>query len=257
MDEEERDDQPVLRESSDFVEYDEFEDEFDHEYEYDEDDDESGLLSRTVRASLVPVIAVLLLFAFPAQVAQGPFRGLDVQSQTNTEKKVKRAARLACTKNPDGLPKGAPCRITIRSIGVDAPVIELGLRSDGTLQVPTVYSEAGWWKGGAKPGKIGSSVIVGHVDNLRGPAVFYRLPKLKSGDVVTISRVDKRPVRYVIEDLGVWAKSNFPSEIVYGPTPIAELRLITCGGVFNRSTGHYTNNIIAFGRMIGKGDADF
>ncbi len=243
---EQQDEQPVIGEeySTDFD---------DGDYE---DDDGEPRLNRAVKASLIPVVAVMLLVGLPAQVTKGPFRGLDVQSATEvqqTEKQVKRAARLACTKNPDGLPKGAPCRITIRSIGVDAPVIELGLRSDGTLEIPTVYSEAGWWKGGAKPGQIGSSVIVGHIDNRRGPAVFYRLPKLKAGDIVTVSRVDKRPVRYVIEDLGVWAKSNFPSEIVYGPSPISELRLITCGGVFNRSTGHYTDNIIAFGRMIGRG----
>ncbi len=244
---EEQDEQPVARESSsDFAD------------EYEDDYDDERLLSRPVRAFLIPAIAVLLMFGLPARVAQGPFRGVDVQSTPEAEQKVKRAARLACTKNPEGLPKGAPCRITIRSIGVDAPVIELGLRSNGTLEVPTVYSEAGWWKGGAKPGQIGSSVIVGHIDNRRGPAVFYKLPKLKAGDVVTITRVGiKRPVRYVIEDLGVWAKSNFPSEIVYGPTPIAELKLITCGGVFNRSTGHYTDNIIAFGRMIGRDGSGF
>ncbi|HEX2090079.1 MAG TPA: sortase [Actinomycetota bacterium] len=222
----------------------------------DEYDDEPRL-NRALKASLIPAIAVMLLVGLPAQVAQGPFRGLDVQTQTEAENKVKRAARLACTKNPDNLPKGAPCRIVIRSIGVDAPVIELGLRSNGTLEVPTVYSEAGWWKGGGKPGKIGSTVIVGHIDDRRGPAVFYKLPQLKAGDVVTVLRVKKKPVRYVIEDLGVWAKSNFPSEIIYGPTPIAELKLITCGGVFNRSTGHYTDNIIAFGRMIGRDGGGF
>jgi sortase (surface protein transpeptidase) len=246
---EEQDGQPFAEESSDFIE----------EYE-DDYDDEPRLLNRAVKASLIPAIAVLLLFGLPARVAKGPFRGLhvpDVQSQTQAEKKVKRAARLACTKNPDGLPKGAPCRMVIDSIGVDAPVIELGLRSNGTLEVPTVYSEAGWWKGGGKPGKIGSTVIVGHIDNRRGPAVFYKLPQLKAGDVVTIMRVKRKPVRYVIEDLGRWAKSNFPSEIVYAATPIAELRLITCGGVFNRSTGHYTDNIIAFGRMIGRDGSGF
>ena len=219
--------------------------------QYDDDYDDEPRLNRAVKASLIPAFAVMLLFVFPAQVAKGPFRGVDVPSRPEAEKKVKRAARLACEKNPDGLPKGAPCRIVIRSIGVDAPIIELGLRSNGTLEVPTVYSEAGWWKGGGKPGKLGSTVSVGHIDDRRGPAVFYKLPKLKAGDVVEIMRVKKKPVRYVIEDLGRWAKSNFPSEIVYGPTPIAELRLITCGGVFNRSTGHYTDNIIAFGRMIG------
>ena len=226
-----------------------------HSAEYD-DDEKSGdrpRLSPILKTSLVPAFVVMLLFALPAQVATGPFRGLNVQGADEVvQKKGNRAGRLAC-ENPDDLPKGAPCRIKIRSIGVDAPVISLGLRSNGTLEVPTDYSETGWWSGGAKPGQIGSTVVVGHVDNRRGPAVFYKLPKLKAGDIVTVSRVKRPPVHYVIEDLGTWAKANFPSEIVYGPTPISEIRLITCGGVFNRATGHYADNIIAFGRMIGSG----
>ena len=219
----------------------------------DESEEDRPRLNPILKASLVPAFVVMLLLVLPAQVATGPFRGLNVQGADEVaQKKGNAAARLAC-KNSDGLPKGAPCRIKIRSIGVDAPVIELGLRSNGTLEVPTDYSETGWWKGGAKPGQIGSAVIVGHVDNRRGPAVFYKLPKLKAGDIVTVSRVKKPPVHYVIEDKGVWAKSNFPSEIVYGPTPISEIRLITCGGVFNPATGHYADNVIAFGRMIGSG----
>ncbi len=251
--EEEPDGQPADEETQFLDQYEDYEDYGDTYGEYEEDDGQPRL-NPILKASLIPAFAVMLLFVLPAQVATGPFRGLNVQSTTGTNDVAQRpaspAARLAC-KNPGDLPKGAPCRIKIRSIGVDAPVIELGLRPNGTLEVPTVYSETGWWKGGAKPGQIGSTVIVGHVDNRRGPAVFYKLPKLKPGDVVTVSRVKMPPVRYVIEDLGVWAKANFPSEIVYGPTPIAEIRLITCGGVFNPATGHYADNIIAFGRMIG------
>jgi sortase (surface protein transpeptidase) len=216
----------------------------------DDDDGPQLNLERVLKISVVAVVAVMLLFILPARMASGPFRGLTVTRSGVPADASARKARHEC-KHPKGLPKGAPCRIEIPAIGVDAVVIKLGLRGDGTLDIPSDYSETGWWSGGPKPGQIGSTVIVGHVDNRIGPAVFFHLPKLKAGDTVTVSRVKMPAVRYVIEDLGVWQKSNFPSEIVYGPTSLAELRLITCGGAFNRSTGHYVDNIIAFGRMVG------
>ena len=212
------------------------------------------LLSRGVKAALVPFLVIALLLILPARVSTGPFRGLDVRSVHESAKKAKvskRALIRHCKHPSGGLAKGAPCRVVIPAIGVDAVVIKLGLRSNGTLEVPTIYSQTGWWSGGPKPGELGSTVIVGNVDSRNGPAVFYKLKQLKAGDTVTVARVKARPVRYVIEDIGEWQKSNFPSEIVYGASPLSEIRLITCGGAFNRSTGHYENNIIAFGRLIG------
>jgi sortase (surface protein transpeptidase) len=136
--------------------------------------------------------------------------------------------------------------IRIPSIGVSSHVIPLGLLPDGSLQTPADYGEAGWWSGGPTPGAVGPAVIVGHVDSTAGPAVFFHLRDLKPGDLVWVTRADGAKVSFVVRRLEQVAKAQFPTKEVYGPQPYATLRLITCGGTFDRSTGHYLDNVIVF-----------
>jgi sortase (surface protein transpeptidase) len=140
----------------------------------------------------------------------------------------------------------APMRIEIPAIAASAPVDPLGLNADGTLQVPTDYARAGWYTGRPPPGAIGPAIIVAHVDSKSGPAVFARLRELKPGDQVTVTRADRSDVVFVIDRLESAPKNAFPTGEVYDPTPGATLRLITCTGSFDHSTGHYLDNEIAF-----------
>ncbi len=146
--------------------------------------------------------------------------------------------------------RSRPMRVIISSIGVNAPVVQLGLNADGTLEVPTVFSDAGWWTGGPAPGQKGPAVIVGHIDSFRGPAVFYRLKKLRPGDVVVVKRADGRTARFAVLRSKEVSKSSFPTKEVYGPVAYPGLRLITCGGAFDEATGHYVDNVIVFARLI-------
>lgn len=143
-----------------------------------------------------------------------------------------------------------PERIIISAIGVDAKVIELGLNPDGTLEVPTNYAEAGWWTGGSQPGETGSAVIVGHVDSKTDPAVFYDLQLLKSGDLIQVADKNGRVVNFKVERLKQVPKDNFPTKEVYDMTSSPTLRLVTCGGKFNRSSGHYLDNVIVFASVV-------
>ena len=143
-----------------------------------------------------------------------------------------------------------PARLAIPAIGVDAPVIELGLEPDGTLEVPENYSDAGWWSRGAKPGARGPAVIAGHVDSKDGPAVFYELGELERGDEIVVSDRRGRQVRFAVDRLERHAKDDFPTSAVYGPTGRPELRLVTCSGDFDASTGHYVDNTIVFARAV-------
>jgi hypothetical protein len=140
----------------------------------------------------------------------------------------------------------APMRIRIRAIAASAPVDPLGLNADGTLQVPADFARAGWYTGRPPPGAIGPAIIVAHVDSKSGPAVFARLRDLKPGDEVTVTRADRSDVVFVIDRLESHPKNAFPTKAVYDPTPGATLRLITCGGSFDRAAGHYRDNVIAF-----------
>ncbi len=145
-----------------------------------------------------------------------------------------------------------PARIRIPQISVDAEVIDLDLNADGSLQTPDDdFAQAGWYTGRAAPGEQGPAVVVGHVDNQNGPAVFYRLRELVAGDEVEITRDDGSSVVYIVTHSEQVDKDAFPTENVYGATPVPELRLVTCGGDFDRSSGHYVDNIITYATIRG------
>jgi sortase (surface protein transpeptidase) len=143
-----------------------------------------------------------------------------------------------------------PSRIQIPAIGVSAKVIALGLNRDGTIQTPKAWDEAGWYEPGPEPGERGPAVVVGHVDSKSGPAVFYKLRALRRGDVIRIGRGDGTAVRFRVQQTERWPKSDFPTRRVYGPTSGAALRLVTCSGNFNASTGHYVENTIVYAARI-------
>jgi hypothetical protein len=139
-----------------------------------------------------------------------------------------------------------PVRLYVEAIGVDAPIIPLGRDGSGALEVPDATDETGWWTGGPEPGEQGPAVVAGHVDSRRGPAVFYRLAELRPGDVIDVVRADGTQLRFTVQRTERHAKAAFPTDPVYAPTAGAELRLISCGGAFDRSSGHYLDNVIVF-----------
>jgi sortase (surface protein transpeptidase) len=141
-----------------------------------------------------------------------------------------------------------PIRVEIPRLGVDASVVPLGLNGSGALEVPRRISQAGWWTGGPEPGERGPAVIAGHVDGRTGPAVFYGLRTLAAGDVIAVVRADQSRVEFTVFRTEQHAKASFPTDAVYGATPDAELRLITCGGAFNRRRHQYLDNVIVFAR---------
>lgn len=141
-----------------------------------------------------------------------------------------------------------PVGVAIERIGLASQLVRLGLTDTGELQVPTgqYYDYAGWYQHGAIPGEAGSAVIAGHLDSETAPSVFHRLRDVVPGDVVLIDRADGSVVRFVVDRVEQYSKEDFPTSDVYGPTPDAQLRLITCGGAFDRDTGGYGDNLIVF-----------
>lgn len=154
--------------------------------------------------------------------------------------------RLASGHVPASGPAVAVIRIP--AIGVRAPVVELGLNRDRTLQVPSRASQAGWWSGGSFPGRRGPAVIAGHVESRAGPGVFFRLRDLRRGDAVLVGRPGRRAARFEVERSVSAPKSRFPTARVYGRTRASTLRLVTCTGSFDTSSGHYRDNLIVFAR---------
>jgi LPXTG-site transpeptidase (sortase) family protein len=139
-----------------------------------------------------------------------------------------------------------PVALAIPAIGVQTSLVYLGLTASGALQVPSTTSVAGWFTGSPRPGAVGSAVIAGHIDSRSGPGIFYHLSQLKPGDQVYVRRADGTLAAFRVTAVQVYAKDKFPTAAVYGPTPDAELRLITCGGAFDPALGSYLSNIVVY-----------
>jgi hypothetical protein len=142
-----------------------------------------------------------------------------------------------------------PVRLSVPAIGVETPLVRLGLEPDRTMQVPEDFGRAGWFAGGPAPGQPGPAVIAGHVDSRTGPAVFYRLRELRPDDHIEVTRTDGTRLRFVVEGVRSFPKASFPTDAVFGPTPAAELRLVTCTGTFDRARGSYRDNLVVFARL--------
>lgn len=147
------------------------------------------------------------------------------------------------------LPAATPLAVRVPSIGLDTPLIRLGLNPDGTVQVPSGFNQAGWFTPGPSPGEIGAAVLLGHVDSYHGPAVFYRLGQLHPGDLILVAREDHTTAPFTVDAVRAYPKTGFPTTTVYGPIDYAGLRLITCGGPFDRTTRSYDDNIVVYAHL--------
>ncbi len=147
---------------------------------------------------------------------------------------------------PVGMKRSPPTHLAIPDIAVDTDLIQLGRNDDGSLQTPSSYELAGWYAYSPTPGEIGPSVLVGHVDNYQGAAVFFRLKELQPGQKISVTREDGSVASFLVMKVEQFDQDHFPTEAVYGNTDDAQLRLITCGGPFNHLSGEYTQNTVVF-----------
>ena len=197
----------------------------------------------------VGVAALLLLAGCAAAGGRGtePPPAAAAQATGSTAAGVDAARGFHATHGYRATP--VPVRIEIPAIGVTSSLDRLGRAPDKTVQVPSRWEVAGWYAPGTRPGDPGSAVILGHVDSRSGPAVFYRLRELRRGDLVEVARADGSTVRFVVQRTEQYDKRRFPTDEVYYPTLTPALRLVTCGGEFDATAGHYRSNIIVFATL--------
>ena len=145
-----------------------------------------------------------------------------------------------------------PIELRIAAIGVHTRLVDLGLDANGKLTAPADFQKAGWFAAGPTPGEAGGppAIIAGHIDTFTGPAVFYRLHELKGGNIIEVRSLNGIVRRFVVYKLADYAKRAFPAALVYAPSRKAELRLITCGGQFDRRKGSYEANLVAFAVLV-------
>jgi len=136
-------------------------------------------------------------------------------------------------------------RLVIPKIGVDAPVVTLGVDGQGVMQSPRSAFEVGWYDFTAQPGTGGNAVFSGHVDFVSvGPAVFWDLHKLGPGDVVEVRLADGTAYQYVVVSSTSYAGDDAPIADVVGSTSKDTVTLITCTGTFNREIRQYSHRLV-------------
>jgi sortase (surface protein transpeptidase) len=146
--------------------------------------------------------------------------------------------------------RSTPVTLRIPAIGVSLALSTLGLNPDGTVQVPGKDQQPGWFRLGPTPGQLGSAVILGHVDDYKGPAAFYRLRALRPGDAVDVGLADGRIAHFAVRTVASYLKTQFPAQQVYAPHGYAALQLVTCGGQFDSASGHYLSNVVAYTALV-------
>lgn len=157
------------------------------------------------------------------------------------------ALRVPVAPNPALLVDAAePVAVRVPRLGISAGLAPLVLDAAREL-MPPPYGTAGWYRRGPEPGEAGRAVIAGHVDSRSGPDVFYSLRQARRGDRIVVDLADGTRVPFVVQRVGSYPKAEFPTTSVYGgPRKLAELRLITCGGAYDRSRGGYQDNVVVF-----------
>jgi LPXTG-site transpeptidase (sortase) family protein len=158
------------------------------------------------------------------------------------------AAAPATTSTVDSQEIPDPVRIVIPSIHVDAAVVPVGVANDGSMEIPQ-YTKTGWFKVGPTPGAPGPSVIVGHVSSKKGRGAFYSLSKLKAGDEFYVYRSSGTRATFVVVSTETVLKTKLPTERIWNDTQEPVIRLVTCGGQWDKASGHYLSNVIVYGKL--------
>jgi sortase (surface protein transpeptidase) len=159
---------------------------------------------------------------------------------------VKAAVKIPPVPEALSTTRSVPLTLRIPALEMSVPLLSLGLNANGTVQVPTVTTQPGWYRLGVTPGQIGSAVILGHVDSYLGVGIFFNLRTLASGDQVDVGLADGDTAQFTVNSVAMYSKLSFPAQRVYGSHGSSSLQLVTCGGVFDHQTGSYLSNIVVY-----------
>lgn len=226
-----------------------------------------GILS-AVAAVLVIAAAIVLVVAVRAQrhAPQPPASAAHPAAEQNAVPEPSGKSAAPSNSSPGSAPRSTtphivgpvlsrskPVALDVPSIGIkNAKLVRYGQDRAGAISIPPsrAGTPAGWYTGSPTPGEAGPSVIVGHVDSDSGPSIFFNLGKLRAGDRASVTLADHKVAVFEVDSVERFKKADFPTLQVYGNIDHAGLRLITCGGPYDTSVHHYTDNIVVYAHLV-------
>ncbi len=216
---------------------------------------ERGVQHTALRA--VAIVAALLMLgaagphASTSRAEPAAFtESQSVVAKTASAPEAAPATAVSLSASDFVMPASAPTRVTIPAIGAESKLMDLGLLSDGTLEVPPGAFPAGWYTGAPTPGELGPAILAGHVTLDGKKGVFYRLHELRAGDEIFVTRADGTVAVFAVTNVGQYPKTDFPTELVYGDIDHAGLRILTCGGELDSGGFVHKDNIVVFAALV-------
>uniref|UniRef100_A0AAU2AAG2 Class F sortase n=1 Tax=Streptomyces sp. NBC_00093 TaxID=2975649 RepID=A0AAU2AAG2_9ACTN len=199
-------------------------------------------------SALRPALVLLMFVTLLSGCSSAPDPGLRVAPTASAPEQAEKSQESVTSTAPEE--RAAPAEVAVPSLGIASSLMELGLNTDGTVEVPPAEKgmTAGWYTGGAVPGEVGAAVVIGHNDTRFGKAVFHDLKKITKGADITVTDASGDAAHFTVTDTESVGKNAFPTEKVYGPTQDRALRLITCDGDFD-AQGHPVNNLIVYATL--------
>ncbi len=209
------------------------------------------IMREQYRQWLVLFLLIMFIIFIPKNDLPENFKNL--KTATSSEKSLKNHPTNSKTNNaisPNNVKVSLPKYIKIPKINLNASFgKELGIKSNMEIEVPDSFTSVGWYKYSPLPGEIGPAIVLGHVDNKTGPAVFYSIGQLEVGDEIIIVDKDDRELVFVVDKSETYEQDSFPTELVYGDLDYPGLRLVTCSGWYNKKTKRYSKNRVVFAHL--------
>lgn len=145
-----------------------------------------------------------------------------------------------------------PSRLTIGSLGLDMEIQAVGILADGNMEIPASALVAGWYRYGAAPSQgQGNTVLAAHVDDASvGLGPFASLRDLAPGEQITVVDVEGATYLYQVTKVEQTSKTNVDTQLLFNTTGPDALVLVTCGGRWNSSIGHYDDNVIVWAEPV-------
>lgn len=139
-----------------------------------------------------------------------------------------------------------PVQVVVDALDVDMEIEALGVAADGTMELPETGLRAGWYRYGSAPSSPGGvTLLAAHADTRStGLGPFARLVDAEIGSAVAVTDESGEVFTYTVTETAQVAKSEIGLDDLFSREGPRRLVLVTCGGVFDRSTGHYVDNVV-------------
>ncbi len=142
--------------------------------------------------------------------------------------------------------------IVMPTLDVSAPIVKVGVGSDGAMVVPHNARDVAWLDQGGIPGDTNNVVLAGHINYSRQAGSFGRIRELGKGDSITVEMKGRHYKFRVVWNCFFDRNTDAAAQIM-GKTDVPSVTLISCGGVFDSSARTHTQRVAVRAEMYSPG----